>query len=258
MSEEIIGMSAEFDPVEAALMPAVEHGVEEQNRDTPEQAAQSEKSGEGAADEVEEPFSYDGYQVVRGEFFAHIREPSIVFNNSKVAVNSACINKLTEVDYVQILINPDSKKLAVRPCTEDEKDSFLWYSLQKGKRKPKQITCNVFFAKLMQLMDWNPNYRYKLLGKLVRSEGEMLFSFDLTAPEIFQRITVDGEKQRVSRKPVYPAKWQNQFGVDMEEHQKSLQINIFNGYAVFSIREPAKAVSEENPSNEKQEEANHQ
>ena len=110
----------------------------------------------------------------------------------------------------------------------------------------------------MQLMDWNPNYRYKLLGKLVRSEGELLFSFDLTAPEIFQRITVDGEKQRVSRKPVYPAEWQNQFGVDMEEHQKSLQINIFNGYAVFSIREPAKAVSEENPSNEKQEEANHQ
>ena len=116
------------------------HGVEEQNRDTPEQAAQSERPGEGAATEVEEPFSYEGYQVVRGEFFAHIREPSIVFNNSKVAVNSACINKLPEVDYVQILINPDSKKLAVRPCTEDEKDSFLWYSLQKGKRKPKQIT----------------------------------------------------------------------------------------------------------------------
>ena len=45
----------------------------------------------------EEPFSYDGYQVVRGEFFAHIYEPSITFNNCKVSVNTACINRLSSL-----------------------------------------------------------------------------------------------------------------------------------------------------------------
>ena len=28
----------------------------------------------------DDSFSYDGYQVVRGEFFAHIYEPSFTFN----------------------------------------------------------------------------------------------------------------------------------------------------------------------------------
>ena len=36
----------------------------------------------------DDSFSYDGYQVVRGEFFAHIYEPSFTFNNYKVSVNN--------------------------------------------------------------------------------------------------------------------------------------------------------------------------
>ena len=39
----------------------------------------------------DDAFSYDGYQVVRGEFFAHTYEPSFTFNSSKVSVNTACI-----------------------------------------------------------------------------------------------------------------------------------------------------------------------
>ena len=58
-------------------------------------------------DQEEEPFSYDGYQVVRGEFFAHIYEPSITFNNCKVNVNTACLNRLPTVSYVQFLVNPE-------------------------------------------------------------------------------------------------------------------------------------------------------
>lgn len=182
-------------------------------------------------------FSYDGYQVVRGEFFAHVYEPSIAFNNCKVYVNTACISKLPNVDYVQILVNPDEKKLAIRPCNEDEKDSFLWCNSRNGKRKPKGITCRVFFAKIVQMMGWNSNYRYKLLGKLIRSGDEHLFVFDLAASEIFQRIVREGEKTKTSRTPVFPVEWQNQFGLPVEEHRKSLQVNIFEGYAVFSMKD---------------------
>jgi hypothetical protein len=189
---------------------------------------------------LDDNFNYDGYQVVRGEFFAHVFEPSIVFNGCKVYVNSACVNRLQNVDYVQILVNPDEMKLAVRPCNEDEKDSFLWCSTSNGKRKPKQITCRVFFAKIVQLMDWNPNFRYKMLGKLIRSNDEQLFIFDLKTPEIFQRITYEGDKTKSSRYPVFPAEWQNQFGLPMDEHRKSLQVNIFDGYAVFGIKDTFK------------------
>lgn len=184
----------------------------------------------------EESFSYDGYQVVRGEFFAHTFEPSITFSDSRVYVNTACLNRMPTVEYIQILINQQTKKLVVRPCKEDEKDSFRWCS-NTGKRRPKQITCRIFYAKLAEMMQWNPTYRYKLLGKLIITNSEQLYIFDLTATEVYQRIRQDGEKTRNSRTPMFPSEWQNQFGLPVEEHRKQLQINIFDGYTVFGIKD---------------------
>lgn len=191
-------------------------------------------------------FSYDGYQVVRGEFFAHMYEPSFSFSSNKITVNSACVKKLPDFDYVQILVNSDEKKLAIRPCDEAEKDSFRWSSLRGSKRLPKSITCRVFFAKVFSLMDWNPDYRYKLLGKLIRSRGELLFIFDLNNPEIFTRIKKDDGKIKTSRTAIYPEEWKSQFGLSVKEHQKNLQVDIFDGYAVFGMQnEKSDAESEE-------------
>ena len=192
----------------------------------------------------DESFSYDGYQVVRGEFFAHIYEPSLCFNRNRVYVNMGCLKRMEDVNYVQILVNAEDKKLVIRPAGEDEKDAFLWCSIKNESRKPKQITCRVFFAKITHLMSWNPDYRYKLLGKIIRSGEEKLVVFDLTSTEIYVRTNKEGEKPKTARKPVFPAEWENQFGLPVEEHRKQLQVNIFKGYTVFGIRENKEAAEE--------------
>lgn len=196
----------------------------------------------------EEEFSFAGFQVVRGEFFAHTFEPSITFNGSKLYVNMACLNKLPTVEYVQILINQFTKKLVIRPCREDEKDSFRWCS-NTVKRKPKQVICRVFFAKLAEMMQWDCSHRYKLLGKLISANHEFIFVFDLSSTEVYQRSTSEDGKVYTGRMPVYPAEWQNQFGLSVEEHQKQLQINIFNGFTVFSMKdEHVPAAAQRKPS----------
>lgn len=189
--------------------------------------------------EVDVDFDYDGFQVVRREFFAHINEPSISFNNYKFYVNTACLSKFPNTDHVQVLVNQDTKILALRPCSDRDRDSFVWCSNSSGKRKPKQITCRIFFGKIMSLMGWNPDHRYKLLGKLIQANGEYLIAFDLNSTEVYQRTTSEGTKPKTSRTPVYPASWQNHFGLPFEEHKKSLQVNLFNGYAVLAISDPA-------------------
>lgn len=188
----------------------------------------------------DDAFSYEGYQIVRGEFFAHTYEPSFTFNANKVSVNTACIRKLPNTDYVQILVNSAEKKLAVRPCLEDEKDSMRWCSAT-SKRSPRQISCRIFFGKVISLMEWNPHYRYKLLGKLIHSNNELLFVFDLTSPEIFIRTPKEDGRMNSSRIPAYPAEWQNQFGIPVSEHQNNMQINIFDEFAIFSISEEVKS-----------------
>ena len=177
-------------------------------------------------------FSYDGYQVVRGEFFAHLFEPSVSFKNEKVSVNAACLRKLPETEYVQFLVNPTEKMLAVKPCREEDKDSFQWASGEGKKRKPKTITCRIFYAKLMNLMNWNPQYRYKILGKLVRTATDTLFVFDLSSAQTFISSKKDDPN---SRKAMYPEEWKNQFGVPYNDHQNTMNVSIFDDYAVFRI-----------------------
>ena len=51
-------------------------------------------------EETEEEVDLKGFQVVRREFFAHTREPSIIFNDGKISVNTACVRRLPDVEYV--------------------------------------------------------------------------------------------------------------------------------------------------------------
>ena len=191
-------------------------------------------------------FSYTGYQVVRGEFFSHMNEPCMSFSDGKITFNTACLRKAPDVDYVLALVNKEEKKLVIRPSHEDVKDSFPWRS---ASSKAKQITCRIFSAMVTSLMNWDPSCRYKMIGKMIRSKGELLFVFDLTCAEMFPRQTVidknGQEKIRTSRKPVFPEDWKDQFGLPVDEHEKRLQINIFDGYAVFAVRDRAKAKSAE-------------
>ena len=192
----------------------------------------------------------DGFQVVRREFFAHLREPSAVFNNYKFYVNAASLQKFPDAAAVQILINRDTKVMALLPCPETAKDSFIWCSSTGGKRKPKMVTCRLFFAKIVNLMGWNPDYRYKLMGRVVKANGETLIVFDLTAAEVYKRVFADGKKPKTSRTPVFPAEWKDQFGLPYSEHKNYMQINIFDGYAVYSLKdmaEPQSTVSPEVP-----------
>ena len=180
-----------------------------------------------------EAFSYDGYQVVRGEFFAHLFEPSVTLKKEKVFVNTACIRKLPDIDYVQFLVNPVEKKLAVKPCSEDTKDSFRWASGTGKGRKPKMISCKIFYAKVMELVGWDFDARHKILGKLIRTKTDMVFVFDLNSSETFASRS---KRDEVSiRKPFFPEEWKHQFGLTVKEHQDKAQIDIFDDYAVFRI-----------------------
>lgn len=195
---------------------------------------------------IDDPdFNYEGYQVVRGEYFSHTYEPCLTFADRKVYVNTACIRKMEEYDYIQMLVNPDEKKVAVRPCTEDEKDSFRWCSATE-RRSPKQISCKIFFAKVIALMGWDPNDRYRLVGKLKDTRLGQIFVYDLTSPEVFKRNVREDGKVTSSKIPNYPEDWKNQFGIPVREHQGSNLVSIFNDAAVFTLEKDPKEIKRGN------------
>ena len=216
--------------------------------------------------ELAEDFSYDGYQVVRRELFAHLREPAVVIRRDSVTFNTACIAGLEDAVYIQILVNQDSKRMVVRKCEENDKDALRWCVAKPDKRKSRKMTNKIFSAMMYEMMGWNLDCRYKILGHKITFEDETIYVFDLMETEIFldikgKRAKKDTESQfttekannieetasnstdnersveeikRKNRIPFYPKEWKDSFGLPVEEHRKALEINMLDGYAEFT------------------------
>ena len=216
--------------------------------------------------ELAEDFSYEGYQVVRRELFAHLREPAVVIRRDSVTFNTACIAGLEDAVYIQILVNQDNKRMVVRKCEENDKDALRWCVAKPDKRKSRKMTNKIFSAMMYEMMGWNLDCRYKILGHKITLEDETIYVFDLMETEIFldikgKRAKKDTESQfttekansieetasnstdnersveeikRKNRVPFYPKEWKDSFGLPVEEHRKALEINMLDGYAEFT------------------------
>lgn len=216
--------------------------------------------------ELAEDFSYEGYQVVRRELFAHLREPAVVIRRDSVTFNTACIAGLEDAVYIQILVNQDNKRMVVRKCEENDKDALRWCVAKPDKRKSRKMTNKIFSAMMYEMMGWNLDCRYKILGHKITFEDETIYVFDLMETEMFldikgKRAKKDTESQaitenannieetatgdtdtersaeeikRKNRIPFYPKEWKDSFGLPVEEHRKALEINMLDGYAEFT------------------------
>lgn len=216
--------------------------------------------------ELAQDFSYDGYQVVRRELFAHLREPAVVIRRDSVTFNTACIAGLEDAVYIQILVNQDNKRMVVRKCEENDKDALRWCIEKPDKRKSRKMSNKLFSAMMYDMMGWNTDCRYKILGHKITHEDEIMYIFDLLETEIFmdtkrkkkanpdslekkEELVIAETDQtpeqnqeeiaaKVARKlnriPFYPKDWKDSFGLSVEEHKKALETNIIDGYIEFS------------------------
>lgn len=216
--------------------------------------------------ELAQDFSYDGYQVVRRELFAHLREPAVVIRRDSVTFNTACIAGLEDAVYIQILINQDNKRMVVRKCEENDKDALRWCIEKPDKRKSRKMSNKLFSAMMYDMMGWNTDCRYKILGHKITHEDETMYIFDLLETEIFmdtkrkkkanpdsvekKEVLVTAETdqtpeqnqeeiaakvaRKLNRIPFYPKNWKDSFGLSVEEHKKALETNITDGYIEFS------------------------
>lgn len=172
---------------------------------------------------AEELLDLGGYQVTKAELFSHIREPAITIWDTRIKFNMACLRRFPGVTHIQILIHPEQKRLIIRPCQPDAPDSLRW--AKGGGEKElsnRDLLCKIFAAKVFDLMGWDTNYRYKMLGKPATYNGEMLFLFKLTDFELF----VGGKKT----KSFLPGEWRDYFGVPVEKHEDAYHIDLADGY----------------------------
>ena len=174
-------------------------------------------------DDPEVLVSLAGYQVTKAELFAHTREPASTIWENRIKFNRACLRRFPGVTHIQILIHPEQKRLIIRPCNPDAPDSLRWAKGGGEKEMSnRDLLCKIFAAKVFDLMNWDRQYRYKMMGNPAVCDGEMLFLFRLTDFELF----TSGKKP----KSYLPGDWRDYFGTPVEQHEESFKINLADGY----------------------------
>ena len=125
--------------------------------------------------------------------------------------------------HIQILIHPEQRRLIIRPCLPDVPDSLRW--AKGGGEKElsnRDMLCRIFAGKVFDLMKWDSEYRYKMMGRPAVYQEELLFLFKLTDFELF----MGGKKRR----SYLPGEWRNYFGTPVESHEEQYKIDLADGY----------------------------
>ncbi len=219
-----------------------------QNMDTGHESAVAQRTAE-----LEKEFSYDGYQVVRKELFAHLRDPAIVIRKDSVTFNTACINGLEDVVYIHMMFNKELKRIVVEGCDENDKDALRWCVAKPDKRKSRKMMGRPFSELIYREMGWEEGCRYKILGYRIQFEGKTLYVFDLNVPEVFlekkrkkktdddietsEPVTAQVEEQpEVNiRKGYYPDDIASTFGVSVEQHREETVFHRMDGYVSVGV-----------------------
>ena len=110
-----------------------------------------------------------------------------------------------------------------------------WSRPDDGKYCAKEISCSAFGDTLFELLDWGTEYKFKAYGSFLENEGDAVFLFDLSEPEIFIQsylmtgtdpisngsgaispLSVSGKRVRA-----VPQKLADRFGSDFYSHRRT-------------------------------------
>ena len=199
---------------------------------------------ETKAQEITKAFDPNRMKVVRKELFASLRDPAVTIRDGSITFNTACINGMEDVVYVNLMIDEGIGFLSVTACDENDKDALRWCVAKPDKRKSRRMRCPEFTDAIYNLFNWNKKCRYKILGYQIPFDGKIYYVFDLKVTQIFNEKPKKGEKATdESAEPIevdtrtgyYPDDIANTFGVPMEQYKKETAISDMDGFVTMAM-----------------------
>ena len=119
-------------------------------------------------------------------------QPTLTFNPTRrlVYINAAGLKLLPGIDYALFLISSNGKRINIYPCDANSRDAVRLRSGGLNKSKPRYIRfLDDFGGKLLDLMKWQSDCRYRLQGSLALSNDDSVLSFDLASAEVYSYET---------------------------------------------------------------------
>ncbi|MCR5598255.1 MAG: hypothetical protein K6G19_08770, partial [Lachnospiraceae bacterium] len=197
---------------------------------------------------------------VRQEFVSEYDDIIVTFNRGRFYINSYGLSQFPSQDYIQVLVDEDTKSIVLKPSINKKRDSFLWSGGLK-KRKPRHIKCVPLFYLIFQMMEWDINARYQVRGTIEDYGEERVLFLDLRDARAFVREATPEEADKIEEvrtRPKYhmqmPQEWMKSFGMPFMDYENRQDIKTFDEMAVFDVefaanekkKEQARRLSEHN------------
>lgn len=109
-------------------------------------------------------FDFRGYEVADFKLFDDQQVPSVMFYNDSIHFNMSCIRKMACDNYIEMLVHPIRKKIAIRPAAKDNRNRIQWSSGRNTTLSSRNIACMAYIKTLYQIFGWDQDFNYKLYG----------------------------------------------------------------------------------------------
>jgi len=199
-------------------------------------------------------FDLDGYQVVRGVFLStRTCGPAVTITHNRIIFNNGCLRKLDDVPFIQLLLHPTDRKVAIRPCDSGDVYSIRWRRDPERPVVSKALMCQHFSAALFQIMDWNPDYTYRIRGVWAERGNDRIIIFNLTEAvaivtcEVSQEESAAQEMERATRKKritTYPDDWDMGFGLDFYDYSAQQQFRLSNSITSWNAHAKSRPLAD--------------
>ncbi len=165
-------------------------------------------------------FDLSGYQVVRNQFTqVRYEGPSITLAENRVSFNLFCMRCFESVAYIQLLLHPAERKIAIRPCRERDTHSIRWRPDPDKPVYSKTLNCQHFGNALFRIMEWDPEYIYRVRGTWAKRGAEQIIVFNLVNAIPAMLVPSENADNTARRRTeLCPAEWTDDFGEEFYEH----------------------------------------
>ncbi len=195
--------------------------------------------------------SFEGYELPPRTQFSMLKKPAVSIKYGSMSFATAAIRMFEGMHHILPIVHMQKRRLAVIPLSEEESASVEWAKQRKkdGVWTNKQITSLEFIEKLYELMAWNRECRYKVLGRVANSDRGFILVFDLgeaimfepRAKEYTDPVTGEIKKKRVK---YYPDIYKDCIGRSYNDYVEGRQVDLFENLGAYQSDTPDEVIDQ--------------
>ena len=189
-------------------------------------------------------FDLSGYEAVSNVLFGERDMPTVVLDYNTIRFNRRAFAKMDMTEQIELLFNPKTFELAVRPASRDSKTSLKWGYSNNGNFVSYRVSVGSFTNILFDYMQWNETYKYKIFGQSREHNGENLLFFSLRDIEVSVPV-VTGLNDKVKYAKYYPQIYVNQYGEDAYQSIYTTRSYLLDYFKVWDACVGSVAVKED-------------